>query len=156
MSMPRKDQGWITFQASPEEREILETYCQQTQRSKTEVLRALVRQLAAQEGLNAAPVAPSIAPARTPELPSSRPLPFQVSARNLLPGRITNLQHDGINTEVTLEVAPQAEITSVITSTSAQRLGLMVGKWVFAMVKSSNVMIATGTELQSVADIAPN
>ncbi|MFM7427121.1 MAG: transporter, partial [Elainella sp.] len=34
--MPRKAQGWITFQSSEEERQILEQVCQQTQRTKTE------------------------------------------------------------------------------------------------------------------------
>lgn len=43
--MPRKEQGWITFQASTEERTLLEQYCRRTQRTKTEVLRELVRSL---------------------------------------------------------------------------------------------------------------
>jgi hypothetical protein len=43
--MPRKQQGWITFQASPEERVLLEQYCHQAQRTKTEVLRELIRSL---------------------------------------------------------------------------------------------------------------
>jgi hypothetical protein len=34
--IPRKQQGWITFQSSEEERKILEEYCQQSQRTKTE------------------------------------------------------------------------------------------------------------------------
>jgi len=154
--MPRKDQGWVTFQASPEERAILETYCQQTQRSKTDVLRELVRQLESSAPQKAAVAAPSLAPSAAPPSLAISPPPFQVSARNLLPGRITNLHRDGINTEVTLEVAPQAEITSVITSSSAQRLGLKVGKWVFAMVKSSNVMIATSAELSQMVDGVPH
>lgn len=140
--MPRKDQGWITFQATSDEREILETYCQQSQRSKTDVLRELVRQLAAPDKT---PLPPASQPPPHPVDPGDilAPPPFQVSARNLLRGRITNLYRDGVNTEVTLEVAPNVEITSVITSTSAQRLDLKVGKVVYAMVKSSNVMIAT-------------
>ncbi|HBK24801.1 MAG TPA: transporter, partial [Planktothrix sp. UBA10369] len=43
--MPRKDQGWITFQSSDEERRILEQICQQTQRTKTEILREMIRQM---------------------------------------------------------------------------------------------------------------
>lgn len=43
--MPRKEQGWITFQASPEEIELLEELCQKSQRTKTEVLRELLRSL---------------------------------------------------------------------------------------------------------------
>jgi len=43
--MPRKGAKWIGFQASDEEAEILEEYCQKTMRSKTEILRELVRRL---------------------------------------------------------------------------------------------------------------
>ena len=43
--MPRKDGKWIGFQASDEEAEILEAYCEKTMRSKTEILRELVRGL---------------------------------------------------------------------------------------------------------------
>jgi hypothetical protein len=40
--IPRKQQGWITFQSSEEERKILEEYCQQSQRTKTERKEAYV------------------------------------------------------------------------------------------------------------------
>ncbi len=43
--MPRKDQGWITFQLSLEERQLLEQYCKRFQRTKTDVLRSLLRSL---------------------------------------------------------------------------------------------------------------
>jgi uncharacterized FlgJ-related protein len=45
LTMPRKEQGWITFQLSPEERQLLEQYCQNFQRTKTDVLRSLLRSL---------------------------------------------------------------------------------------------------------------
>ncbi|NJL48799.1 MAG: TOBE domain-containing protein [Leptolyngbyaceae cyanobacterium SM2_5_2] len=145
--MPRKDQGWITFQASAEEREILEAYCQQTHRSKTEVLRELVRNLPSLQALSSAhKIANSALPEDIPEHPSVLG-PFQVSARNLLRGCISKLYQDGVNTEVTLSIAPNIEITSVITTSSAQRLGLRAGKVVYAMVKSSNVMIVVNGSL---------
>ncbi|MBC1240015.1 CopG family transcriptional regulator [Nostoc sp. 2RC] len=43
--MSRKGQGWITFQSSTEELELLEEYCKRFQRTKTDVLRSLVRSL---------------------------------------------------------------------------------------------------------------
>ncbi|MEH1924965.1 hypothetical protein [Nostoc sp.] len=43
--MPRKEQGWITFQLSPEERQLLEHYCKRFRRAKTDVLRSLLRSL---------------------------------------------------------------------------------------------------------------
>ena len=43
--MPRKEQGWVTFQTSDEERKLLDEFCQLSQRTKTEILRELVRGL---------------------------------------------------------------------------------------------------------------
>jgi molybdopterin-binding protein len=150
--MPRKDQGWITFQASAEEREILEAYCQQNHRSKTEVLRELVR------NLGSLPSSPSAN--KSTNISLSQDIPkeplalsqFQVSARNLFRGSISKLYKDGVNTEVTLSIAPDIEMISVITTSSAQRLGLRVGKVVYAMIKSSNVMIVVNDSLESFAD----
>ena len=48
-----------------------------------------------------------------------------------------------MNTEVIVEVAGGAEVVSIITKSSAERLGLAVGKDVYAIVKASNVMIGT-------------
>ena len=45
LAMPRKEQGWITFQLSLEERQLLEQYCKRFQRTKTDVLRSLLRSL---------------------------------------------------------------------------------------------------------------
>jgi molybdopterin-binding protein len=151
--MPRKDQGWITFQASAEEREILEAYCQQNHRSKTEVLRELVRNLGGLQSLpSVTTITNSLSPQDIPDNPSALG-PFQVSARNLFRGRISKLYKDGVNTEVTLSIAPNnIEIISVITTSSAQRLGLRVGKVVYAMIKSSNVMIVVNDSLESFAD----
>ncbi|HEY9851476.1 MAG TPA: hypothetical protein V6D28_18540 [Leptolyngbyaceae cyanobacterium] len=43
--MPRKNGVWLNFQATPEEKERLRSYCQQTQRSQSEVLREFIRSL---------------------------------------------------------------------------------------------------------------
>jgi molybdopterin-binding protein len=151
--MPRKDQGWITFQASAEEREILNAYCQQNHRSKTEVLRELVRNLG---GLPSSPSANNSTNISLSQDISKKPLAlsqFQVSARNLFRGSISKIYKDGVNTEVTLSIAPDIEMISVITTSSAQRLGLRVGKVVYAMIKSSNVMIVVNDSLESFADL---
>ena len=44
--------------------------------------------------------------------------------------------------EIILEISPGVEITSIITKSSAETLGLAPGKEVYAVVKSSDVMIA--------------
>jgi molybdopterin-binding protein len=49
-----------------------------------------------------------------------------------------------VNAEVTLAIAPEVELVSIVTRTSAEKLGLKKGKEVFAVIKSSSVMIAAG------------
>ena len=44
-AMPRKNATSITFQATPEEKEQLQAYCDAHQRSQTEILRELIRSL---------------------------------------------------------------------------------------------------------------
>nr|WP_233425181.1 TOBE domain-containing protein [Comamonas thiooxydans] len=43
---------------------------------------------------------------------------------------------------MTLEVAPGVRVTSSITSTSAQSLGLKEGDNAYAVIKASSVMVA--------------
>lgn len=49
-----------------------------------------------------------------------RPI-MQISARNILKGRVTKLVEGAVNCEVTLEIAPGVEIVSIITKASARR-----------------------------------
>ncbi|MEH2376738.1 TOBE domain-containing protein [Nostoc sp.] len=67
---------------------------------------------------------------------------MQVSARNALKGTVKNVVVGSVNTEVTLEIAPGVEVTSIITKSSAESLKLTEGKQVYAIVKSSDVIIA--------------
>lgn len=67
---------------------------------------------------------------------------MKTSARNLLKGRIKQLNDGAVNTEVVVEVAGGAEIVSIITKASAANLGLKVGQTVYTVIKASNVMIA--------------
>jgi molybdopterin-binding protein len=67
---------------------------------------------------------------------------MQLSARNLLKGKVKQITPGAVNTEVVVEVAGGVEVVSIITKSSAERLGLKVGKDVYAVVKASNVMIA--------------
>ncbi len=67
---------------------------------------------------------------------------MKISARNVLQGKVTNIVHGAVNSEVTIEVADGVEIVSIITKSSAENLGLTPGKEVNAVIKASNVMIA--------------
>jgi len=66
-----------------------------------------------------------------------------ISARNMLKGKVKQLKAGAVNTEVIVELPGGAEIVSIITKESAERLGLAKGKQVYAVVKASSVMIAT-------------
>lgn len=146
--MPRKEQGWITFQSSEEERRILEQYCQQFQRTKTEILRELVR------SLNQPSLKPLEATTQQEEQQDSGNSDIEffggkseykalkVSARNILKGTVKRIVRGAVNTEVILEIAPGVELISIITRASAEELGLSEGKEAYAVIKSSNVMLA--------------
>jgi len=47
-----------------------------------------------------------------------------------------------VNVEVVIEVAPGVQVVSIITKSSAENLGLSVGKEAYAVVKASSVMVA--------------
>ena len=67
---------------------------------------------------------------------------MQISARNVLKGKVVKIVQGAVNCEVTLEIAPGVEIVSIITKTSVESLGLVEGKTASAVIKASNVMIA--------------
>jgi molybdopterin-binding protein len=68
---------------------------------------------------------------------------MKISARNVLKGKVKQVNAGAINTEVTVTLAGGNEIVSVITKASAERLGLAPGKEVYAVIKATSVMIAT-------------
>ena len=68
---------------------------------------------------------------------------LEISARNRLRGTISSIVADGVMAEVRIQIADQ-EIVSIITRSSVERLRLAVGDSVFAVVKSTEVMIAKG------------
>jgi molybdopterin-binding protein len=49
----------------------------------------------------------------------------------------------GVNTEVTIELPGGHEIVSIVTTASVERLQLARGREVYAVIKSSDVLIAT-------------
>ena len=67
---------------------------------------------------------------------------MKISARNVIRGKVKKVVHGAVNSEVIISLSGGDEITSIITKTSAQNLGLTEGKDVYAVIKASNVMIA--------------
>ena len=68
--------------------------------------------------------------------------PMQISARNALRGVVREITGDGVLCEVTLDLGDGHEIVSVITRSSAERLGLKPGVEATALIKSTEVLLA--------------
>jgi len=67
---------------------------------------------------------------------------MKLSARNVIKGTVKSVKEGAVNDEVVVEIAPGIEMTSIITSSSRERLDIRVGKEVYVLVKASNVMLA--------------
>ena len=77
---------------------------------------------------------------------AGRPAPrVAISARNRLRGRIAELRTDGLMAEVQLRVGGQ-ELVAVITRSSVEHLDLRIGDEVYAVIKSTEVMIGKEEE----------
>ncbi len=76
--------------------------------------------------------------------PQTRPedATMQISARNRLVGIVGEITGDGVLCEVTLDLGNGQEIVSVITRSSAERLGLKPGVQATALIKSTEVLLA--------------
>ena len=74
---------------------------------------------------------------------------MQISARNVLKGKVKALVHGAVNSEVVIELPGGVEVVSIITKHSAEALGLEVGKDAYAIIKASDVMIGSPHEPRS-------
>ncbi len=68
---------------------------------------------------------------------------MKISARNVFKGKVVKVTHGAVNSEVVVQLAGGVEIISIITKRSAKYLKLSKGTGVYAVVKASNVLIAT-------------
>lgn len=66
---------------------------------------------------------------------------MKISARNILKGKVKQIKAGAVNSEIVVELAGGGEVVSIITKESAENLGLVKGKDVYAIIKASNVMI---------------
>ncbi|MEH2315861.1 TOBE domain-containing protein [Nostoc sp.] len=147
--MPRKEQGWVTFQTSEEERKILEEFCDQSQRTKTEILRELVRGLNQHSSRsNSLPTINTeeeniVSPQKSEIEISIQKKRLKVSSRNILKGVVKRVVTGAVNSEVTLEIVHKVVLTSIITRVSVEELGLSEGKEAYAVIKSNDIVIAS-------------
>ena len=64
----------------------------------------------------------------------------QISGRNQLVGRVTEVRFSGLLAQVKLSIGGQT-ITSIITADAAREMGLKPGETAAALIKSTEVMI---------------
>lgn len=67
---------------------------------------------------------------------------MEISARNVLKGKVESVNHGAVNSEVVVDLGGGQQVVAVITKSSAERLGLAAGKDAQAVIKASNVMIS--------------
>ena len=68
---------------------------------------------------------------------------MKISARNVVKGKVVEVQDGKVNTEVVLAVAGGMKVVAMISKESAEHLGLKKGKAAYAVIKASSVMVAT-------------
>ena len=73
-------------------------------------------------------------------------LGMKTSARNALRGVVETVKLGAVNAEVTLRIAPDMTVTSIVTMESVKDLGLAVGEPAIALIKSSFVILAVSAE----------
>lgn len=81
-------------------------------------------------------------------LKTIRRLSMQISARNQIIGKIININLGSVNAQITLELKSGKQLVSIITLSSVDNLGLNLNDEVIALIKSSNVLISTDTDLK--------
>ncbi|GAB6191828.1 TOBE domain-containing protein [Desulfocastanea catecholica] len=69
--------------------------------------------------------------------------PQVISARNILTGTISSIVPGAVNDEITIDLPGGSSVTSIITSASVKRLGLIAGKEISAIIKATDVLLAT-------------
>ena len=80
-----------------------------------------------------------------------RRMSMKTSARNQFAGEIVGMRSGQVDFEVRLRLDAENELVAVITRESAESLGLTMGMEMFAMVKSSSILLLTDTRVKTTA-----
>lgn len=75
-------------------------------------------------------------------------LSMQISARNQIIGTIEKISLGAVNAEIQMKLKSGKSIVSIITNSSVENLGLAINDEVVAVIKSSNVLLSTQTNLK--------
>jgi molybdate transport system regulatory protein len=74
-------------------------------------------------------------------------LGLTISARNKIPAKVVSVEKEGLVAKIRLEIDPST-LTSIITSEAVERLDIKEGDDVFAIVKSTEVLIGKNRNKQ--------
>lgn len=66
---------------------------------------------------------------------------MELSARNQLPGTVTEINLGGIMAEVVVDIGGGNQIVAAVTRASVEKMGIQVGSSVIAVIKATEVMI---------------
>jgi molybdopterin-binding protein len=69
---------------------------------------------------------------------------MKLSARNVLKGTVREIERGTVNAVIKVDIGADQHISSMITMDALNELGLSEGAEVYAIIKSSNVMLGTG------------
>ena len=72
---------------------------------------------------------------------------MKTSARNMLLCKVAKITNGAVNAEILLDVSATIQLVAIITEASVKTLALAPGKEVFALVKSSFVLLAPAGEV---------
>lgn len=72
-----------------------------------------------------------------------RRMSMKTSARNQFAGPIVAIKEGVVDTEVTVQLAPDLALTAIVTRESAETMGLTMGRNGLAFVKASSVSLAS-------------
>ncbi|MBN2109957.1 MAG: molybdenum-dependent transcriptional regulator [Methanosarcinaceae archaeon] len=65
---------------------------------------------------------------------------LKLSARNKIPGKVITVEKEGLVSKIRIEIEPTS-LTSIITSEAVEKLDIRPGDHVFAIVKSTEVLL---------------
>ena len=68
---------------------------------------------------------------------------MKISARNILKGKVVEIAKGATTSHVRIDIGAGTIVTASITNQSVDDLGLKAGKEAYAVVKASDVMVAT-------------
>lgn len=68
---------------------------------------------------------------------------MNISARNQIKGKITDIQKGSVNAIVKIDIGGGNIISATVSLESISDLGLSVGKEAYAIIKATSVMVGT-------------